>query len=355
MWVAAARRASGMLSTSSPSVGLYRGAPGISTAKVGYFDRARPRVFGFPLVRRLTGVIAAALAVLLLAAGCTGTQPTVTGTGRTLPKVRGSFGAAPTIEFPRSGPPSGLRATILQRGRGALVAKGDLLVANYVGQIWNGKVFDSSFSRKQPIAVQIGVGQVIPGWDKTLVGARVGSRMLLVIPPADGYGAKGNTQAGISGTDTIVFVIDLIGAYGRNAATGQAATPESLPPGSPQVEGPVGQQPVIIIPKGLKQPAKQRTLVVDMGSGAAVQPGLLVLQYEAVDWTGKVLQSTWASGAPVGETVGSSAQASALDTLVGIPLGSRVLILFPSQSDSGGGQTGSYAVVADLIAQPTAS
>ncbi|MHB2022679.1 MAG: FKBP-type peptidyl-prolyl cis-trans isomerase [Mycobacteriales bacterium] len=293
-------------------------------------------------------------ATLVCAAGCSG-EGAAAASGRTFPKVTGGFGVAPTIEFPRTGPPSGLRAKVLIRGSGPIVAKGELLVANYLGQIWHGKVFDSSFARKQPIAVQIGVGQVIPGWDKTLIGARVGSRILLIIPPSEGYGPKGNTQAGISGTDTIVFVIDLIGAYGRSASSGQPATPQTLPAGSPIVEGPVGQQPVIIIPKGLKQPTKQQTIIVDLGSGPAVQPGLLVLQYEAIDWTGKVLQSTWASGAPVGETVGSSAQASALDSLIGIPLGSRVLVLFPSQSDSSGGQTGSYAVVADLIAQPTAS
>ena len=58
----------------------------------------------------------------------------------------------------------------------------------------------------------IGVGQVVPGWDKTLVGAKIGSRMILAIPPADGYGAKGNPKAGIKGTDTLYFVVDILAA-----------------------------------------------------------------------------------------------------------------------------------------------
>ncbi len=56
----------------------------------------------------------------------------------------------------------------------------------------------------------VGVGQVIPGFDEGLVGQTIGSRILLVIPPEKGYGAEGNQQAGIAGTDTLIFVIDLL-------------------------------------------------------------------------------------------------------------------------------------------------
>ena len=60
--------------------------------------------------------------------------------------------------------------------------------------------------------VWIGAGQVIPGWDKTLVGQKIGSRVLLVVPPKEGYGSKGSSQAGIKGTDTLVFVVDILNA-----------------------------------------------------------------------------------------------------------------------------------------------
>ena len=64
----------------------------------------------------------------------------------------------------------------------------------YTGVIWRTKkVFDSSWSRKQPYTTEIGVGQVIKGWDTGLVGQTVGSRVLLVIPPADGYGSAGSS------------------------------------------------------------------------------------------------------------------------------------------------------------------
>ena len=58
----------------------------------------------------------------------------------------------------------------------------------------------------------IGAGQVIKGWDTGLVGQTVGSRVLLVVPPADGYGSAGSAQAGINGTDTLVFVVDILAA-----------------------------------------------------------------------------------------------------------------------------------------------
>jgi peptidylprolyl isomerase len=51
---------------------------------------------------------------------------------------------------------------------------------------------------------------VIPGWDKGLVGQTAGSRVMLSIPPAEGYGKSGASQAGIKGTDTLVFVVDIL-------------------------------------------------------------------------------------------------------------------------------------------------
>ncbi len=60
------------------------------------------------------------------------------------------------------------------------------------------------------MSVPIGTQQVITGWDTGLVGQTVGSQVLLVVPPDQGYGASGTT--GIKGTDTIVFVVDILDA-----------------------------------------------------------------------------------------------------------------------------------------------
>ena len=53
---------------------------------------------------------------------------------------------------------------------------------------------------------------MVKGWDQALVGQTVGSRVVMAIPPKLGYGAKGNKDAGIKGTDTLYFVIDILGA-----------------------------------------------------------------------------------------------------------------------------------------------
>ena len=113
---------------------------------------------------------------------------------------------------PRAEGPHQLKTLV--QGTGTKVAKGDYVVVQYTGVIWRtGKVFDSSWSRSQPFAFNVGSGQVIKGWDTGLIGQPVGSRVLLVIPPADGYGSAGQSQVGIKGTDTLVFVVDILGAY----------------------------------------------------------------------------------------------------------------------------------------------
>ena len=122
--------------------------------------------------------------------------------------------AGPTIKIPaKTTAPKTLQVKTLIKGTGAVVKKGQDLAVQYTGVIWRtGKVFDSSWSRNKPLTTVIGEGQVIKGWDTGLVGQTVGSRVLLVIPPADGYGSAGASQAGINGTDTLVFVVDILAA-----------------------------------------------------------------------------------------------------------------------------------------------
>jgi FKBP-type peptidyl-prolyl cis-trans isomerase len=144
-------------------------------------------------------------------AGATGTQ--VSAGGGNLPTVSAKSGTAPTLTFTSSSPPSALVTKTLVKGSGPKVAKGDYVIAQYVGYIWRTKkVFGSSWSSGSPFGFVIGASpeQVIPGWDKGLVGQTAGSRVMLSIPPAQGYGSSGASQAGIKGNDTLVFVIDII-------------------------------------------------------------------------------------------------------------------------------------------------
>jgi len=129
--------------------------------------------------------------------------------------VTAAPGKAPTVLIPSTAPPKTLQVKTLIKGAGSKITKGQYLVVQYTGINWRTKKpFDSSWTRGQPFPTAIGVGQVIKGWDSGLVGQTVGSRVLLVIPPALGYGKTGSAQAGIKGTDTLVFVVDILSATG---------------------------------------------------------------------------------------------------------------------------------------------
>lgn len=130
-----------------------------------------------------------------------------------LPTVTDHGTSAPTITVPKTTPPTETVSQLLIDGNGATVEAGQEITVDYVGVLWrDGKVFDSTWSHGSPATFQIGVGSVIPGWDKTLVGKKVGSRVLIIIPPKDGYGTSGNAAGGITGTDTLVFVVDILAA-----------------------------------------------------------------------------------------------------------------------------------------------
>jgi len=142
--------------------------------------------------------------------------------GGSLPKVTATANSAPTLTFPSSKPLSTLVSKTLIKGSGPKVVKGQFVIAQYAGYIWRTKkVFGSSWSSGSPFGFVIGASpeQVIPGWDKALVGQTVGSRVMLSIPPADGYGKTGASQAGITGTDTLVFVVDIIDALQQGSTS----------------------------------------------------------------------------------------------------------------------------------------
>lgn len=128
-----------------------------------------------------------------------------------LPTASGSFGDKPALTFPTEPAPADLVVEVLQPGSGATVEAGQTIEVDYLGQVWGGQVFDNSYDRGSSIGFPIGVGRVISGWDGGLVGLQVGSRVLLSIPPHEGYGPNGNPRAGIGGDDTLVFVVDIIG------------------------------------------------------------------------------------------------------------------------------------------------
>jgi FKBP-type peptidyl-prolyl cis-trans isomerase len=105
---------------------------------------------------------------------------------------------------------SGLRYQILQKGTGKQATKGAGVSVHYKGQLLDGTVFDSSYKRKEPIDFNVGLGQVIAGWEEGIQLLQVGDKARFVIPSNLAYGAAG--AGGVIPPDaTLIFDVELMG------------------------------------------------------------------------------------------------------------------------------------------------
>ncbi|WP_213814032.1 FKBP-type peptidyl-prolyl cis-trans isomerase [Glaciihabitans sp. dw_435] len=127
-----------------------------------------------------------------------------------LPTVKLSDAGVPTVTIPSGNPSTKLEKEVLIKGKGATVPENSNVVVNYQGTVWSTKtIFDDSWARGA--SATFNTGAVVAGFKQALEGQTVGSQILVTIPPSLGYGTEGNTTAGIKGTDTLVFVIDILG------------------------------------------------------------------------------------------------------------------------------------------------
>jgi peptidylprolyl isomerase len=132
-------------------------------------------------------------------------QPPVAG----LPTVVLDADGVPTVTIPDTPAPTELQLAVLKKGDGAVVADGDDVTVNYQGLNWDTKeIFDDSWAKGSP--ANFNTAQVVPGFSQALVGQSVGSQVLVVIPPALGYGEAGSSSNALAG-QTLVFVIDILG------------------------------------------------------------------------------------------------------------------------------------------------
>ncbi|MGI8428272.1 MAG: FKBP-type peptidyl-prolyl cis-trans isomerase [Solirubrobacteraceae bacterium] len=126
------------------------------------------------------------------------------------PKVPPALAKKPVVSVPKGPAPKQVVTKDLIPGGGPVAKAGSNLTVNYVGVLFSGgKQFQSSFDTKPFGPFPLGQGAVIPGWDKGLVGMRVGGRRELIIPAAMAYGKAGRPPA-IPPNAALVFVIDLL-------------------------------------------------------------------------------------------------------------------------------------------------
>ena len=237
----------------------------------------------------------------------------------------------------------------LKQGDGALVCPGATIKANYVGTLWDGTVFDSSYKRGEPS--EFSLDQVVKGWTYGLAHTHVGDRVELIIPASLGYGnqARGNIPA----NSTLVFVVDVLGASTTTMAdesvlTGATATGEELPAGV-TVTGDPGVEPTLAIDESVAAPTERKIYTIYKGSGEELADGESFLYRAVAGGFGAngQTQSSW-SQAPVVETVTNAG-------LAGFTVGSRILLVVPipaSQTQSGTPAQASVMVV-DIVGTST--
>jgi FKBP-type peptidyl-prolyl cis-trans isomerase len=296
-------------------------------------------------MRRSLALIAVSLLASVVLAACGSSKPTPASTATSgtnaaanaSVKVTGTFGAVPKVSIPKLKADNTLTVKTIIQGAGPVLTKTDALAANFVLYFWDGTSSSLKANTYTSNPTVIG-GTMLPGLETALIGKKVGSRILAVIPPSQGYGSAGNSELGITGTTTLVFVIDVIKAYSATASASGTRVSNGGD-GLPTVSAKPGSAPVITIPASSPPSAlKVKTLI--KGAGPKLTKGLYVIaQYTGYIWrTKKSFGSSWTSGTPFGFVMDASPEQVIPgwdDGLVGQTVGSRVMLVIPPKDGYG--------------------
>ncbi|MFI9769975.1 FKBP-type peptidyl-prolyl cis-trans isomerase [Streptomyces sp. NPDC052415] len=240
------------------------------------------------------------------------------------------LGEKPTIAKGSGDPSKDLAVKTVIAGNGGTVAENDYVQANYLGQVWaTAKVFDNSYDRKTPLVIQLAQGSIIDGWRYALAGKKVGSRVQMAVPPTWGYGTQGNSQAGIKGTDTLVFVVDVQGTFNaKSSAKGTEVAQDSvdLPKVGTNTDG---KAPSIEVPD-TDAPTKLVASYILEGDGEKVgAEDSVLVQYKGVLWDGgKEFDATYTNKQLASFSLQQVVKGWA-QGLTGKKVGSRVLVVIP--------------------------
>jgi peptidylprolyl isomerase len=306
-------------------------------------------------MRRIAAALLVPLAACAALAGCSSSGSPASANAAVT--VSGSFDKTPSVTIPAQKASTNLVTSTPVKGTGSVLQSGNSALANVAIYKWSGtkhSLVESTFgSGPQVIPAQLG----LTGLTTALKGARIGSRVVAVLPPKYGYGTSGQSQLQITGTDTLVWVIDLLQQYSST----QSATGSQVSSGGgalPTVTAKSGQAPVVTVPKTSPSSNLSVTTLIK-GTGPKLAKGdTAVTQYVGVNWrTGSVFGSSWPSAqAPAGQLlsfqVGGSQVLAGLSTgLEGVPVGSRVMVVVPPALGYGpaGGQASAGITKTDTL------
>ncbi|RJS47212.1 FKBP-type peptidyl-prolyl cis-trans isomerase [Nocardioides cavernaquae] len=288
-------------------------------------------------MRRLT-VIPAVLCLSVLGLTACGEEAPVSEGSV---KISGEFGAAPKVTYANT-PVEREKSEFktISSGEGATVKDGDLVTVDYyIGNGFNGAKAESTFDDGgQPAQLTVSKAQLaIPALYTAIVDHKVGSRVSVIAAPKDGLASQGgNADLGIGNNDTLVLVLDIVSIV-PTKPSGEAVKPAAGAPKLVETAGvptgfdfkgmtPVGKKPVL------------HTLV--QGDGPAVKNGQnITVHYLGQVVGGDVFDASYPKGAPASFELKYPGLVKGWMELVGVKLGSRVVIVIPSEF--GYGKTGS--------------
>lgn len=262
-------------------------------------------------------------------------------TGDPNPAITGKFGEEPKIEAGKGDAPKELKKWIITEGEGRKCSDNAIVLANYHGQLWDGNAFDSTFDIKfqhnTPMAFSL--DGVVKGWKEGLTGVKVGSRVLLVVPPDLGYGDKPQGKL-IPANSTLVFAVDVLDCVNpKDTEKLKDAKPLDNPPAGIKVTGELGAEPKVEIGPDAKLPEKMTLVVLAEGNGPVIGPDDFPVFHETdVLWDDPTKsQSTYKTGmAQQLQVKASSEQLGDHKTLfIGQKIGTRLLVISPKNPQTG--------------------
>ena len=285
-------------------------------------------------MRRIGAAVLLPLLFALALVGCGSSAPANPNTSVT---ASGGFGSAPKVQIPAQKAASNLFVKTEIQGKGQALSKSEAFLSNYVVYIWDGKTHKLALSTYTTVP-QVLSGTLLPGLQTALEGKKMGSRVLAVLPPKYGYGSSGNSQVGVTGSDTLVFVVDMIKDYASTASA--SGTQVSSGGGAlPTVTATQGKAPTVKVPTS-SPPSSLVVKTLIKGNGPPITSGqYVVTQYVGLNWrTRAVFDSSWSRGAPLGFKIDASPEQiiPGWDKgLTGVPVGSRVLLVIPPKEGYG--------------------
>ncbi len=306
-------------------------------------------------VRRLIALLGL-LALLFTAAACGDSSgdggDSSSGGGLDAVTVTGDFGKAPKVEWNSAVTSDKLDSDVLIAGDGEKVAKGDQVSVN----VWIGNGFSkeqafSSYDKGgSPESVKVDDTQLFKALYDALEGQTVGSRVLVVSPPADAFGDQGNSNLGIGNTDNLVMVVDIMKKI--VVLDGPQGTAVKPPPNAPKLIEKDGVPTGFDFSASAAKPSdKLRIVPLIKGDGEKVAAGqsITVNYLGSVYGSPKVFDESY-SADPFSTTIGTGGVIKGWDQgLVGQTVGSRVILVIPSDLAYGDSGQGSIKPGDDLV------